>query len=66
MGGGFSREGARAYLWPVRVAAWQKPLKYCKVLILQLKEIIFFFKKRITPAWDTGTNSSPENHCFSS
>ena len=34
---GSSEWGTTVYLWMVNVDAWQKPLQYCKVIILQLK-----------------------------
>ena len=40
VGGAFSREGTRAYLWPVHADVWQKPSQYCKVIVLQLKSIL--------------------------
>ena len=35
--GRFKREGTQVYLWLVHVDVWQKPIKYCKAIILQLK-----------------------------
>ena len=29
--------GAYVYLWLTHVDAWQKPIQYCEVIILQLK-----------------------------
>ena len=39
LGGGreFQREGTYIYLWLIHVDVWQKPTKYCKAIILQLK-----------------------------
>ena len=37
VGGKFKREGTYVYLWLIHVDVWQKPLQYCKVIILQLK-----------------------------
>ena len=34
---GFKREGTQVYLWPIQVDVWQKPIQYCKAIILQLK-----------------------------
>ena len=34
VGGRFKREGTYVYLWPIHVAAWQKPSQYHKVIIL--------------------------------
>ena len=31
------REGTYVYLWLIHVDVWQKPIKYCKAIILQLK-----------------------------
>ena len=39
---GGSEWGARVNPWLIHVNAWQKPLQYCKVISLQLKEINFF------------------------
>ena len=38
MGGGFMREVTYVYLWLSHVDAWQKPARYCKAIILQLKQ----------------------------
>ena len=38
MGGGFGREGTRVYLWLI-LDVWQKTTKFCKAIILQLKNI---------------------------
>ena len=43
MGRWFKREGAYEYLWLIHVDIWQKPTKFCKAIILQLK--INKFKK---------------------
>ena len=32
-----SREGTQVHLWLTHVDIWQKPTKYCKAIILQLK-----------------------------
>ena len=37
MGGTFKREGTHVYLWLIDVDVWQKPTKFCKAIILQLK-----------------------------
>ena len=37
MGGMFKREGTNVYLWLVHVDVWQKTTKFCKAIILQLK-----------------------------
>ena len=37
VGGRFKREGIYLYLWLTRADAWQKPTRYCKAIILQLK-----------------------------
>ena len=44
MGGRFQREGTYVYLWLVFVVVWWKPTKFCKVIVLQLKNIL---KKKI-------------------
>ena len=33
------REGTYVYLWLIHVDIWQKPTKFCKAIILQLKKI---------------------------
>ena len=38
MGGMFKREGKYVYLWLIHVDVWQKPTKFCKAIILQLKK----------------------------
>ena len=35
--GGFRREGTHLCLWLIHVDVWQRPSKYYKVIILQLK-----------------------------
>ena len=35
MGWGFRREGAYVCLWLIHVDVWQKPIQYCKAIILQ-------------------------------
>ena len=37
MGGRFKREGTYVYLWLIHVDIWQKTTKFCKAIILQLK-----------------------------
>ena len=37
MGGRFKREGTCIYLWLIHVDIWQKPIQYCKGIILQVK-----------------------------
>ena len=37
VGGRLRREEARLYLWLLHVDVWQKPIQYCKAIILQLK-----------------------------
>ena len=37
MGGRFTREETYVYLWLIHVDIWQKPTKYYKAIILQLK-----------------------------
>ena len=38
MGGGVQDEETRVYPWPIHVDKWQKPLQYCKVIILHLNK----------------------------
>ena len=42
---GFRREGIHVYLWLIHAAVWQKPIQYCKAIILQSKKkgFVFFF-----------------------
>jgi len=35
--GRFKREGTYVYLWLIHADVWQKPTKFCKAFILQLK-----------------------------
>ena len=35
--GRFKREGTYVYLWLIHVDIWQKPIQYCKAIILQFK-----------------------------
>ena len=37
MGGRFKREGIYVYLWLNHVEIWRKTTKFCKAVILQLK-----------------------------
>ena len=45
-GGRGFRMGSHVHPWLIHVSVWQKPLQYCKVISLQLKEIIFFKKEK--------------------
>ena len=45
MGGRFKREGTYVYLWLIRAAVWQKPTRYWKAIILQLKINKIVFKR---------------------
>ena len=36
----FKTEWTYIYLWLVQVNVWQKPIQYCKAIILQLKYIL--------------------------
>ena len=38
VGGRFRRQGTHVYLWLIHVEIWQKTTKFCKAIILQLKE----------------------------
>ena len=46
MGGRLKRGGIYVYLWLIHVDVWQKLTQYCKVIILQLKIINLFTKRR--------------------
>jgi len=37
MGRSFKREETCVYLWLIHADVWQKPTKFCKAIILQLK-----------------------------
>jgi len=37
VGGRFKKEGTYIYLWLIHVDGWQKPILFCKAIILQLK-----------------------------
>ena len=54
-GGRFKRKGTYAYLCLVPIDVWQKPIQYCKTIILQLK--INNFKKGVKKKekWKRGT-----------
>ena len=41
---GGSEWGTHVHPWPIHVNVWQKPLQYCKVISLQLKQISFLKK----------------------
>ena len=56
MGERFQREGTYVYLWLTHVDVWQKPIQYCKTIILQLK--IDKFKEKETKGQKTRTPSS--------
>ena len=45
----FKGEGTYVYLWLIYADVWQKPIQYCKAIILQLKTNNFFkgFKNRL-------------------
>jgi len=42
MGGKFKRERIYVYLWLIHVEVWQKTTKFCKAIILQLKNKSIF------------------------
>ena len=42
VGGRLEREGTHVYLWLIHADVWQKPTRYCKAIILQLKINKFF------------------------
>ena len=42
MGGRFKKKGTSVYLWLIHADVWQKPTKFCKATILQLKEKVMF------------------------
>ena len=46
MGGSFKREEINVYLWLIHVEIWQKAIKFCKAIILQLKNKLILQKKR--------------------
>ena len=39
MGGRFKREGTSVSLWLTHADIWQKTTKFCKAIILQLRQI---------------------------
>ena len=49
VGGRFKREGAYVYLWLIHVDIWQKPTRYYKATILQLKINKILKKQSINP-----------------
>ena len=50
MGGKFKREGTYVYLWLIHGDIWQKTTKFCKAIILQLKNKLIQGGKRLSPA----------------
>ena len=44
VGRGFRMKGTHVYLWLIYIDVWQKTSRYCKVVILQLKQINKKFK----------------------
>ena len=42
-GGKFKRKGTYVYLWLIHVDVWQKPIRYYKAIIVQLKINKFLF-----------------------
>ena len=44
--GGVQDRGTRVHPWLIHVNVWQKPSQYCKVIILQLKQINLEEKKK--------------------
>ena len=48
VGGGreVQNEGTYVYLWLIHVDVWQKPIQYCKAIVLQLKINKLIFKER--------------------
>ena len=55
VGGSFKREGTHAYSWRIHVVLRQRPTRYCKAIILQLK--INFFKKLLHTHTHTHTHT---------
>ena len=41
----FKREGTYVFLWLIHVDVWQRPVQYCKAVILQLK--MEFLEKKL-------------------
>jgi len=46
MEGKFKREGTYIYLWLIHADIWQKTTKFCKAIILQLKNNFLKKKKK--------------------
>ena len=59
VGGRFKREGTYVHLWLIHVDVWQKPIQYCKAIILQLKINTFFKKKSLFQIPCTALPSGP-------
>ena len=53
--GRFKREGTYVYLWLIHVDIWQKPTKFCKAIILQLKINKYNLKNRRRRIWAPST-----------
>ena len=47
VGGRFRREGTHVYSWLIHTDVWQKPIQYCKAIILQFKINNFFLKDSV-------------------
>ena len=53
MGGRFKRESIHVYLWLIHVKVWQKTTKFCKAIILQLKnKILKIYRKKNEGIWN--------------
>ena len=58
MGGRFKREGIYVYLGLIHVEVWQKTTKFCKAIILQLKNKQYFLKSYVKiEHYETGHKS---------
>ena len=44
--GRFKRDGTYVYLWLIHVDIWQRTTKFCKAVILRLKNKLIFKKER--------------------
>ena len=45
--GRFKREETYVYLWLIHIVVWQKPIQYCKAIILCLKKKFLMTRKTV-------------------
>jgi len=62
VGWGGEREGIYVYLWLIHVEIWQKTTKFCKAIILQLKNK--YIKKNILESIIMEKEKTKQNKTF--